>query len=178
MQFTAPVFAESGSSLDPNESAIIVAVLQILGNYLSVLLVDRVGRKVLLITSCYGVALTLGIFGLYSYLDKNGVDVIQYNWVPIFSFSAAVFVMSVGIVPIPFIIMTELLPPEIKDFGMTLAMVINPGIAFVLLKIFPMMLVTIQVYGIMWAFAASAVIGIVVLTFTLPETRGKNLIKT
>lgn len=45
-QFTASIFVESGSSLKPNEAAIVVAVLQILGNYGSVLTVDSFGRKV------------------------------------------------------------------------------------------------------------------------------------
>lgn len=46
IQFTAPVLKQAGSSLDPNDAAIIVAVVQILGNVASMPLIDRIGRKV------------------------------------------------------------------------------------------------------------------------------------
>lgn len=46
MNYTANIFKESGSSLSPKESAIIVAVICLLGSYVSTILVDRCGRKV------------------------------------------------------------------------------------------------------------------------------------
>lgn len=45
--YTADIFKESGSSLSPNESSIVVAFIQIVGIYVSTLCVDRFGRKVI-----------------------------------------------------------------------------------------------------------------------------------
>lgn len=44
--YTSDIFQSSGSSLSPNESAIIVAFIQLCGLYVSTLCVDRFGRKV------------------------------------------------------------------------------------------------------------------------------------
>lgn len=49
MNYTASVFAEAGSVLSPNLSAIIVGMFQLIGCAFSTLLVDKLGRKVILV---------------------------------------------------------------------------------------------------------------------------------
>lgn len=44
--YAAQIFAAAGSSVKPNVAAIVIGVVQLLGTYISVLLVDRAGRKV------------------------------------------------------------------------------------------------------------------------------------
>lgn len=47
LNYTATIFSESGSTLEPNMAAIIVATIQLLGSYISVQMVERLGRKVI-----------------------------------------------------------------------------------------------------------------------------------
>lgn len=44
--YTANIFKESGSSLSPNTSAIVVGIIQLIGSLIATNLVDRAGRKV------------------------------------------------------------------------------------------------------------------------------------
>lgn len=44
--YTANIFAEAGSTMSPNMSAIVVGVIQLFGSYAATNLVDRAGRKV------------------------------------------------------------------------------------------------------------------------------------
>lgn len=46
ISYTATIFRESGSTLTPNRSAIVVGCIQVCGAYASSVLVDRAGRKV------------------------------------------------------------------------------------------------------------------------------------
>lgn len=46
MVYTADIFRKSGSDLSPNESSIIVAVIQLIGVYVSTICVEKCGRKV------------------------------------------------------------------------------------------------------------------------------------
>lgn len=46
VSYTAKIFAESGSDFPPNQAAIIVGIIQLIGTYLSTMTVDHVGRKV------------------------------------------------------------------------------------------------------------------------------------
>lgn len=49
ISYTAYIFNEAGSSMSPNTSAIIVALIQLVGSYTATYLVDRAGRKVSII---------------------------------------------------------------------------------------------------------------------------------
>lgn len=113
INYTASIFKESGSTLDPHTSSIIVAVIQILGVYGSTLLVDRIGRKTLLIFSTSGAFIGLISLGIFSYLNENGFDLTTYNCIPLLSFSFFVFISCFGILPLPFIVLTEILPAEV-----------------------------------------------------------------
>lgn len=114
INYTASIFEASGSTLDPHISSIIVAVIQILGVYGSTLLVDRIGRKTLLIFSTSGAFVGLLSLGIYSYLNENGLDLTACNWIPLMSFSTFVFISCFGILPLPFIVLTEILPAEVR----------------------------------------------------------------
>lgn len=114
INYTASIFKASGSTIDPHISSIIIAVIQILGVYGSTNLVDRIGRKTLLTLSTTGASISLVILGTYSYLNENGFDVEQFNFVPLLSFSTFILICCFGILPLPFIVLTEILPAEVK----------------------------------------------------------------
>lgn len=46
INYTATIFAESGSNISPNLSAIIVGFIQLMGTIAATQLIDRAGRKV------------------------------------------------------------------------------------------------------------------------------------
>lgn len=115
INYTANIFKASGSTIDAHLSSIIIAVIQILGVYCSTNLIDRVGRKTLLIFSTTGAFIGLTSLGTYSYLSENGYDLVQYNWIPLLSFSTFVFISCFGILPLPFVVLAEILPAEVND---------------------------------------------------------------
>lgn len=69
-----------------------------------------------MLVSCFGTAASLGALGAYSYLNQNGFDVSSYRWVPVVTFSAGIFLASIGILALPFLILAEILPPEVSKF--------------------------------------------------------------
>lgn len=96
LSYASMIFDLAGSTLSPNASAIIVGGIQVVGVYVSTLLVDRAGRKFLMVSSAFCCALGLSLFSAYDYLKQEGVDVSMYNWVPLASFSFVVFVANLG----------------------------------------------------------------------------------
>lgn len=114
VNYTAIIFKESGSTIDSQDSSIIVAVIEVLGVACSLLLVDRIGRKSLLIISTTGAFIGLFSLGVFSYLHENNYDLTQFNLVPLLSFSTFIFIGCLGIVPLPFIVINEILPVEVK----------------------------------------------------------------
>lgn len=116
VNYAATIFKESGSDLNPNLSSIILGCLQITGTISTYFLVDRIGRRILLTISSGGAAIGLIIMGIYCYLSKHDVDVSQYNWIPVITLSFVIYISSIGIIPIPYIIISEVLPPKVAQF--------------------------------------------------------------
>lgn len=114
LNYTATIFRESGSSISPNLSAIIVGIIQLLGTYVATFLVDRLGRKILLTLSAVGSSLSLAILGAYSYANSIGIDVKPYSWISIASFSGMMFLASNGLIPLMFVVISEVMPEKVK----------------------------------------------------------------
>ena len=70
--FTVEIFKTSGSSLDSHVSAIIVGFIQVFCNFLSLFIVDKAGRKPLLISSGLIMSVANILMGLAFYLNSTG----------------------------------------------------------------------------------------------------------
>lgn len=116
LSYTSTIFRESGSSLSPNDSSIIVGVIQILGSYASTLLVERAGRKILMSISSILSALGLVVLSVYTYMKNNGYEVEEFNWIPVASFSFVIFIQNLGVISIPFVYLAEISPQKIRGF--------------------------------------------------------------
>lgn len=46
ISYTAKIFTESGTEFHPNQAAVVVGFIQLIGTYVSTITVDHVGRKV------------------------------------------------------------------------------------------------------------------------------------
>lgn len=96
LSYASFIFDEAGSSLSPNVSAIILGSIQMFGVYFSTILVDRTGRKFLMISSAICCSLGLALFSIYDYLKHSEMDVTGYNWVPLASCAFVIFVANLG----------------------------------------------------------------------------------
>lgn len=107
--FVSTIFQYSGSSNPPNQSSIIVGIIQLIGAYCSTMLVDRAGRRLLISTSAFGISGGLFVFALYSYLNGLGHVASYLNWIPLASFSFVLFIANFGVLTLPFLVMSELM---------------------------------------------------------------------
>ncbi|KAJ6645536.1 Facilitated trehalose transporter Tret1, partial [Pseudolycoriella hygida] len=74
LNYAGQIFKDSGSHLSPNLSAIIIGIIQLIGTFTPTILVDRAGRKVLLIVSSTLTAMGLVCLGTYMYLQSRDYD--------------------------------------------------------------------------------------------------------
>lgn len=113
INYTAEIFKESGSSLTPNMSAIIVAIIQVVGSVVSTFAIDNMSRKMLYAITCLGTIVGLLAMGTHGFL-KAYYDVSNFAWVPIASLSFVIFIASIGLLPLTFIMLSEILPQEVR----------------------------------------------------------------
>lgn len=84
--FAEVIFKAAGSSLEPKYSSIIIGVVQVLMTFVAAILVERAGRKVLLVFSSTVMCLCLSALSVYFYLkDHNVVDVSKIGTIPLIS---------------------------------------------------------------------------------------------
>lgn len=111
--YAATIFMETGSTLNPNASSIIMGSFQVIGTIIASFLIDRLGRRCLLLTSLAGTAFTLNVTGLYCYFHSCGYDVSSWSMLPVISLSAFVIISSVGVAPVPLVVVSEVLPQKV-----------------------------------------------------------------
>ncbi|XP_058058247.1 facilitated trehalose transporter Tret1-like [Anopheles bellator] len=177
MNYAESVFANSGAGfgLPARYSVIVVGLIQLCGCYTSTLLVDRTGRKLLLVISCTGVALGQTVFAAYCYGQAvMGYDLTMVAWLPLVCFSVVIFVGSLGVLSLPFVVLGEIMPQKIKGFATTFCMTINWTFAFVALKYFSAIGIVFGMHGLLCVFAICSLVGAVFAAYVIPETKGKD----
>ena len=65
-----------------------------------------------MITSAACVGIGQLIMGLYSYLQYFEYDV-NLEWIPLFCFSVIIFSGGFGVLPLPFVIISEIIPEKV-----------------------------------------------------------------
>lgn len=68
-----------------------------------------------MVVSFAGTAFSHVVLGTYIYLSmETKVDLTAFQWVPVTSFSAMIFIASCGALPIPYVIVSEILPDKVS----------------------------------------------------------------
>ncbi|KAG4074992.1 hypothetical protein HA402_014571 [Bradysia odoriphaga] len=169
LSYTATIFANSGSILSPNLSAIIVGVIQLVGTYISTIYIERTGRKVIFFPTISH------ILGAYMYLNSVWeCDLTSMAWIPIVSFSMIVLLASIGLMPISFVYVTEVMPEKIRSIGIGISLAMSWVIDFVILKYFATISAAIGMHSCILFFALSSFMGTFFVIYAMPETMGRS----
>ncbi|XP_064541797.1 facilitated trehalose transporter Tret1 [Drosophila montana] len=175
LNYTALIFEKSGSSLSPTVSAIIVGFIQLVGSYVATLLVERAGRKLLLLVSAVGICLSQVVMASHSYLKVLGYDTAGFDWVPIAAFSFMLFIASWGLLTLPFLVISEIMPPKIRSMASMLLMSILWLLSMLTIKLIPLLTAAWGMHGTVLLFAGCSLAGALFIAIFLPETRGKTI---
>jgi facilitated trehalose transporter len=110
------IFEAAGTGIDANLSSIIIGIVIMISVCFNTLLIDRAGRRVLMMISQLGMALAVSGIGIFFYLKNrnDGVTPEGLAVLPLVSLLAFMLLYNVGAGPIPFLMMGELLPSRIR----------------------------------------------------------------
>lgn len=73
--YTVSIFKDAGSTIDENLCTIIVGVVNFIAVFIATVLIDRLGRKILLYISDVAMIITLATLGGFFYYKNNGGDI-------------------------------------------------------------------------------------------------------
>ncbi|CAO3703807.1 unnamed protein product [Rhizopus stolonifer] len=156
-------------AFDPKMSkymAIMTTVVNFVATIIAVLLVDRMGRRPLLLLASAGACLfciLLVIGYIYTLPSLLVTSVFMY---------VASFALGIG--PIPWMITSELTPTNASSIVGSLATCVNWSVNFFIGQCFPVLFSKIAGYSFI-VFAVFSLLCFIFTYFFLPETKGKSL---
>jgi len=133
-------------------------------------------RRVLLMVSCSFGTISLFLLGLYFLLKEQlQRDVSAIGWLPLVCLIVYISTYCLGIGPLPWVVMSEVLPPNAKGWAGALVSTVCWVTSFGLTNSFQMFIDYVGRYCVFWSFAFHAAIAIVFVYYKVPETKGISL---
>ncbi|XP_069687042.1 facilitated trehalose transporter Tret1-2 homolog [Periplaneta americana] len=174
LSYTVNIFQEAGSDMSPNASTILIGVLQFFGSCASALLLDKAGRKILLLVSNVCMAICLAAIGGYFFFKCEEYDVSRFGWLPVTCLSAYIIAIALGLAPITFVMISEIFEPQVKGRATTIIVSIMWFLTFVIGKFYTNLSYVLGVHGCYWLFSACCILGTVFAIFEIPETKNRS----
>jgi SP family facilitated glucose transporter-like MFS transporter 8 len=175
VSYTTQILQRSASSLDADISVIISGGIQTVASVAMSSLVDRVGRKPLLMSSTVGLGVsTLGL-AVYFYLEsKTDVDLSPVDWIPITCLVLYVSLFSLSVGVLPFTIMGEIFLPNVKGVAASLALLVHSISGAVVTKLFQIMTDDLGADSPFWLFSVYCFASALFIAWYLPETKART----
>ncbi|XP_017049850.1 facilitated trehalose transporter Tret1-2 homolog [Drosophila ficusphila] len=169
--YTTFIFESAGSSLEPRFSTIIVGIVMAIATVISIFLIEKLGRKVLLLISAFLMGISTLTMSLYFGFFLSS----DIGWLALTAICVFIIGFSVGFGPVPWVMMAELFAEDVKALAGSIAGTTNWLAAFVVTLLFPVLNEQIGAAACFGIFCGFAVVAFVFVLFLIPETKGKTL---
>jgi len=149
-------------------SSIGIGVVNLLFTLLGVFLIDRLGRKQLLLYGSIGYIISLSLVAAAFFLNWGGM------WVPVFLF---LFIAShaIGQGAVIWVFISEIFPNRLRASGQAFGSSTHWVLAAIIPSSIPFLFSTIGPGYVFAFFAFMMVLQLVFVIFMMPETKGKSL---
>lgn len=170
--FTPKIFAEAGFASPKSMmlATLMIGVANFLATFYSIFLIDRVGRKKLILMSLLGVILSLISFVWAFTTEIRFADLLAVLALMIYISS-----YSVGLGPVTWVVISEIYPLAIRAKAIAVMTFLSWLSNYGIVVSFPLLL---SIFGSPLTFALYIALACIALLFFwryLPETKGKSL---
>ncbi|KAJ8547480.1 hypothetical protein K7X08_011066 [Anisodus acutangulus] len=170
--YTGSIFESSGFPSDIG--TIIYAIIQVPITALGALLIDRAGRKPLLLVSGTGLVIGCTLTGISFYLGGHEIATKAAPILAVTGILVYIGSFSVGMGAVPWVVMSEIYPINIKGAAGSLATLVNWFGAWACSYTFNF-LMTWNSFGTFMLYAAVNALSILFVIKIVPETKGRTL---
>jgi SP family arabinose:H+ symporter-like MFS transporter len=169
--YSSKIFESAGAVKDAAfTSTVWVGLVNVLFTFVAIALVDKAGRRPLLLIGTGVQVVALGLVGWMFKLQQNGLGLLLC----IMGFIAA-FAMAMG--PLSWIICSEIFPNKVRGRAMSIATFIIWSSCYVVAQTFPM-LNDSKVVGpalTFWIYGLVSLLTFLFIFTIVPETKGRTL---
>jgi len=163
------IFSAAGYGLsDILINIVVTGITMLLFTFLAIATVDRIGRRVLMLGGCAGLAAIYVALGGFFHSRSTGVHMLALVVVAI-----ACYAMTLA--PVTWVVLSEIFPSRVRGTAMAIATASLWAACFVLTYTFPLLNARLGTAGTFWLYAAICAAGFVFILLRLPETKGQTL---
>lgn len=169
LYYAPEIFKSTGlTATDAINDTVIVGAVNLAFTLVAIWVVDKLGRKPLLLIASAGMGISLFLLGR-AFLLEN----FEGRWVLLFVLIyVASFAVAMG--PVVWVVMSEIFPTRIRGRAMSIATVCLWIACYGVSQLFPVMLERLAGYAF-FVYAGMCVVSFAFVTGCLPETKGKTL---
>lgn len=147
---------------------VITGAINLVFTLLAIGLVDRCGRRPLMLIGCAGIGVSHILIGAAYVLHLQGLSVLIFTLC-----SLGCYGMSLA--PITWVLISEIFPNRIRGAAISVAVSALWIACFILTYTFPILNGALGTAKTFWVYAAICFAGFVFVFFKVPETKGKSL---
>lgn len=151
---------------------LVVGVTNLVFTAIAVLLLDRVGRRALLITGTIVALAALVLLGVYfssSALQDHA------GWLALTGLVLFMAGFAIGLGPVFWLLISEIFPAGVRSKAMAVCTVANWAANFIVAQTFLTLSSAITRAGVFFLYAAFSVLAVVFFVAKVPETSGRTL---
>lgn len=176
MVYSEIIFEEADGIFSGAISSIIFGTFLLISGIFGLLIIDKIGRRPLLVFSFLGCFLALITQTIYFYFQYyNLCDLSMVSWVPISAMLVYIISYGIGLGPIPMTYIGEMFPTNIKAKALCFLDIYFGLIEFLVVKNYQIMANYFGSYIPFAIFSMSCLIGIPFVLYCIPETKGCSL---
>jgi SP family xylose:H+ symportor-like MFS transporter len=131
-------------------------------------LVDRVGRRSLMLFGCAGIALSHSVLGFTYHAGIRGLPVLLITLCTIGCY-------ALSLAPVTWVLISEIFPNRVRGIGVSISVSALWSASFLLTFTFPILNRALGSAGTFWTYAGICLAGLFFVLLCVPETKGKTL---
>lgn len=167
--FLPEIFRAAGAATgDAFFQSVLVGLINLVFTVFALWLVDRAGRKTLIIAGTTVQFISLAMVGWFYHVHGSGLAILVF----VMSFVAG---HAFGNGVACWVIISEIYPTKIRGRGMSIATTALWIVGYLGNQSFPAMQRDIGSDGTFWLFSAGALLTIILVAWLVPETKGRSL---
>lgn len=190
--YAAPIFKEAGVENPLVSSSYAIGGSQLFATFVSVCIIDCVGRKVLLIISFFGMFVASTMLGTHFFVTRpslcegistsnvsfeDATGVCNSHFAPLAIVSLIFFMMSfaIGLGPVLWTLMSEYLPLHVRGFASGVVILANWVAGAIVTGVYLSYANLVKPWFAWWTFSLINLGGMVFVLIFIMETKGKSL---
>jgi SP family galactose:H+ symporter-like MFS transporter len=153
--------------------SIIIGIVNVFACVVSIIFLDRIGRRKLYMIGILGMIPSLALAGIcFIFKAELGSSLIYLSVLSIVSF---IIFINISLSPLGWLLISEVFPVKVRGLGMSIGSLSHWGFNAIIAFTFLTLANGIGIGGTFCLYAAVCVVGLIWGYYYIPETKGKTL---